>query len=278
MLTCRAFLLFLTVSTIAGTRIPLTHTNSPTTRRHLATDPRVPVTTIIFHIAYNVTLGVGTPPQEQTLFVDTGSNLLWFNCFPMDTLTPAFNSTNSTSFVPVPCADSSDPNAKYCSHDNNFGCDPSGVCTYDYWYMDGSNTQGTMALESITVGDSVVPRVPVGCAQAANLSSPMNGILGLGGGFLSLASQSSGTLGGAFSYCLSRAGWLEFGRSNFSTDTQWTPMLHSSKYPIYYYINLTGLAVDGVRLDGIDETSFRMSGRRRWRGDSGHGDDVLDIT
>ncbi|CAA0827324.1 Protein ASPARTIC PROTEASE IN GUARD CELL 2 [Striga hermonthica] len=285
MLTRRAFLLllllFLTVSTTAGTRIPLTHTNSPTTRRHLATEPRVPVTTIILHSLYYVTLGVGTPPQSQPLFIDTGSNLLWFecepcpetnsDCFPTPSLNPIFDRTISTSLVPVPCVGSDDPKAMFCSYENSLCCnDAAGVCTYDYRYFDGSNTQGTIALENVTVGDSVVPGVPVGCAIAANnFTTPANGILGLGGGYLSLASQSSGTLGGAFSYCLSRNGWLEFGRSNFSTDAQWTPMLHNLKHPSYYYIGLIGLAVDGVRVDGIDEMIFKMT-------DEGDGGVIVD--
>ncbi|CAA0827323.1 Unknown protein [Striga hermonthica] len=198
MLTCRAFLLllllFLTISTTIGTRIPLTHTNSPTTRRHLAN--------FYHHTAYYVTLGVGTPPQSQDLFIDTDNNLLY---------------------------------------DNILVCNVStAVCTYDYGYSGGLHTQRTMALESVMVRDLVVPdRVPVGCAHVANFMAnfTVNGVLGLAGGSLSLASQSSGTLGGAFSYCLS----------------------YTSKFSSYYYIGLTGLGVDGVRVDGINEMIFRMS-------------------
>ncbi|KAL3616275.1 hypothetical protein CASFOL_039665 [Castilleja foliolosa] len=90
--------------------------------------------------------------------------------------------------------------------------------------------------------------------------SRADGILGLGGGSMSVMSQSGGLIGGMFSYCLGNSttggGWLEFRRINVSKDSiiKWAKLIHNVKRPSLYYIDLVGLLVGGEVLDILGDT------------------------
>ncbi|KAL3616276.1 hypothetical protein CASFOL_039666 [Castilleja foliolosa] len=226
---------------------------------------------------YFTEVGVGTPPQTQTLVIDTGSNMLWVQCQPCDPLCyeqfdPVFDPTKSTSFADVGCDDLN----CYKVKESNRGCDTSR-CTYKYMYGDGTDISGTMAIENITIGDTIVPNIIIGCthtAQGLLIENQADGILGLGSGALSVMSQSGGLIGGMFSYCLSNSttggGWLEFGRTNVSRDNvRWASLINNPKHPSFYYIDLVGLSVAGEVLN-ISEDVFQINQ------ETGEGGVVLD--
>ncbi|KAL3616273.1 hypothetical protein CASFOL_039663 [Castilleja foliolosa] len=220
---------------------------------------------------YFAEVGVGTPPQTQTLVIDTGSDMLWVQSQPCDdpSCSPQFDPTNSTSFANVGC---NDLTCYEVGHSNK-GCDNTqSMCTYEYGYGDGTHISGTMAIENITIGNTIVPNMPIGCThKAKDLKTGYlaDGVLGLSGGALSVVSHS----GGMFSYCLgnsTNAGWLEFGRSNIpKDDITWATLIHSIKYPSFYYIDLVGLSVGGEVLD-IPGDTFQMNQ------ETGEGGIILD--
>jgi hypothetical protein len=77
----------------------------------------------------------------------------------------------------------------------------SGQCLYQVNYGDGSYTFGDFATESVSFGNSgSVKNVALGCGHDnEGLFVGAAGLLGLGGGPLSLTNQLKAT---SFSYCL----------------------------------------------------------------------------
>ncbi|KAL3616274.1 hypothetical protein CASFOL_039664 [Castilleja foliolosa] len=229
---------------------------------------------------YLAKVGVGTPPQTQTLVIDTGSSMLWVQCKPCDPpcypqLDPVFDPKKSTSFVDVGCDDLN----CYKVEEDSRGCDNTqSTCTYEYTYGDGTDISGTMAIENITIGDITVPNIIIGCthkAQGLITENLEDGVLGLGGGSVSVMSQSGGLIGGMFSYCLgdsTKGGWLEFGRSNHipkDNNITWATLIHNPKQPSFYYIDLVGLSVGGEVL-GISGDTFQINQ------ETGEGGVILD--
>ncbi|GFP98721.1 protein aspartic protease in guard cell 2 [Phtheirospermum japonicum] len=221
---------------------------------------------------YDVTIGVGTPPQTQTLSIDTGSDLVWVQCKPCDKcydqIDPVFDPASSTTFFPVPCESEA---TLLCQRldERNRGCDRiANQCNYEYWYAEGSHTKGILATESLTMGNTTFPNMPIGCGyKNEGFTLLEDGMLGLGAGFVSFV---GGKVGGAFSYCLGgMEGWLEIGRSGFPRNATWVPMISNIKNPGYYYIGLSGLGVGGERVP-IPEDTFQINV------ESGDGGVIID--
>ncbi|KAL6586446.1 hypothetical protein OROMI_001434 [Orobanche minor] len=216
---------------------------------------------------YLVRIGVGSPAVDQYMVVDTGSDLVWVQCKPCRRCyyqsDQIFDPKGSHSFSNVSCG------SRVCEWVKNPSCD-AGRCGYKVDYEDGSDAQGTMALETLTIGGTPVINVAIGCGHTnRGTFIGASGVFGLGGGSMSFASQ----LGGAFTYCLvSRGatshGWLAFGSSLFPVGAAWAPLLHNMRAPSLYYIGLSGLGVGGARLP-IPEDTFRLT-------EKGHGGTIMD--
>ncbi|XP_037479995.1 protein ASPARTIC PROTEASE IN GUARD CELL 2-like [Triticum dicoccoides] len=208
---------------------------------------------------YFVRVGVGSPPTEQYLVVDSGSDVIWVQCRPCaecyQQADPLFDPAGSASFAIVPCG------SGVCRTlpGGSSGCADSGACRYQVSYGDGSYTQGVLAMETLTFGDSTpVQGVAIGCGHRnRGLFVGAAGLLGLGWGPMSLVGQLGGAAGGAFSYCLASrgAGSLVFGRDDaMPVGAVWVPLLRNAQEPSFYYVGLTGLGVGGERLalqDGL---------------------------
>ncbi|KAE8686841.1 Protein ASPARTIC PROTEASE IN GUARD CELL 2 [Hibiscus syriacus] len=197
---------------------------------------------------YFVRIGVGSPPRSQYMVIDSGSDIVWVQCQPCNQCykqaDPVFDPAASASYGGVSCSSS------VCDRIENSGCH-GGRCRYEVMYGDGSYTKGTLALESLTFA----------------------GLLGLGGGSMSLVDQLGGQTGGAFSYCLvSRAtnssGSLVFGREAMPVGAAWVPLLRNPLSPTFYYIGLSGLGVGGIRVP-ISEDIFQLT-------ELGYGGVVMD--
>lgn len=163
---------------------------------------------------YFMDVYVGTPPRHMSLVLDTGSDLNWIQCLPchdcFNQSQPYYDPTKSTSYTNITCADrrcslvsSPDPHQPCHSDDQS--------CPYFYWYGDSSNTTGDFALETFTVNMTkgkegkvrAVERVMFGCGHwNRGLFHGASGLLGLGRGPLSFASQLQSLYGHSFSYCL----------------------------------------------------------------------------
>ncbi|KAM0062713.1 putative nepenthesin [Helianthus debilis subsp. tardiflorus] len=226
---------------------------------------------------YFVRIGVGSPAQSQYMVVDSGSDVVWVQCLPCKQCyqqsDPLFDPANSASFTAVSCG------SAVCEHaETAVGCRGHGGgrwCGYEVSYGDGSYTKGKLALETLTFGNTFIQKVAIGCGHRnQGLFIGAAGLLGIGGGSMSLVSQLGGASDGAFSYCLvSRGtgspGSLEFGRESLPTDSAvWVPLLRNSRVPTFYYVGLSGLGVGGVQVS-IPEPIFQLS-------DMGHGGVVMD--
>ncbi|CAK9139107.1 unnamed protein product [Ilex paraguariensis] len=210
---------------------------------------------------YFVRIGVGSPPRSQYMVIDSGSDIVWVQCQPCNQCyrqsDPVFDPNDSASFSGVSCSSS------ICERLENSGCH-AGRCRYEVSYGDGSYTKGTLAVETLTFGRTLVQNVAIGCGHRnRGLFVGAAGLLGLGWGSMSLVGQLSGQTGGSFTYCLvSRGtnsfGSLEFGRGALPVGAAWIPLLRNPRAPSFYYIGLSGLGVGGLRVP-IPEDLFQLT-------------------
>ncbi|XP_077209907.1 aspartic proteinase CDR1-like [Tasmannia lanceolata] len=155
---------------------------------------------------YLMTLSVGTPPVNVKAILDTGSDLIWVQCKPCDQCypqnDPLFDPSNSTTYRNLSCQSTPCANLEA-------SCGVTNECEYTYQYGDNSFTDGVLASETLTFdstsGRSVqIPKVSFGCGHHDDGTFDGNGdgLVGLGGGPLSLVSQLGSSIDGKFSYCL----------------------------------------------------------------------------
>ncbi|KAF9678967.1 hypothetical protein SADUNF_Sadunf07G0091300 [Salix dunnii] len=220
---------------------------------------------------YFVRIGIGSPPRSQYMVIDSGSDIVWVQCKPCTQCyhqtDPLFDPEDSATFMGVACS------SAVCDRVQNAGCN-SGRCRYEVSYGDGSYTKGTLALETLTFGRTVVRNVAIGCGHSnRGMFVGAAGLLGLGGGSMSFMGQLSGQTGNAFSYCLvSRGtntnGFLEFGSDAMPVGAAWIPLVRNPRAPSFYYIRLSGLGV-GVTKVPISEDVFQLT-------ELGNGGVVMD--
>ncbi|PWZ44465.1 Aspartic proteinase PCS1 [Zea mays] len=182
--------------------------------------PRPPSKLRFHHnVSLTVSLAVGTPPQNVTMVLDTGSELSWLLC--------------ATGRAAAAAADSFRPRASATSRDLPAppSCDAaSRRCRVSLSYADGSASDGALATDVFAVGDAPPLRSAFGCMSAAYDSSPdavaTAGLLGMNRGALSFVTQASTR---RFSYCISDrddAGVLLLGHSDL-------PFLPLNYTPLY---------------------------------------------
>lgn len=205
---------------------------------------------------YFVRIGVGSPPRDQYMVIDSGSDMVWVQCQPCKLCykqsDPVFDPAKSASYTGVSCGSS------VCDRIENSGCH-SGGCRYEVMYGDGSYTKGTLALETLTFGRTVIRNVAMGCGHRnRGMFVGAAGLLGIGGGSMSFVGQLTGQTGGAFGYCLvsrgtDSTGSLVFGREALPVGASWVPLVRNPRAPSFYYVGLKGLGVGGVRIPLPDD-------------------------
>ncbi|CAK9144817.1 unnamed protein product [Ilex paraguariensis] len=157
--------------------------------------------------AFLMKISLGTPPVEIMAFADTGSDLIWTQCKPCDECfdqkSPLFNPISS-SYKAIPCG------SRQCQSLQDTYC-VENSCQYDQGYGDSSSTSGDLATETVRLGSTSatglqvsLPNTIFGCGHENELAFSIagSGIVGLGGGSVSLISQMGASIGGKFSYCL----------------------------------------------------------------------------
>ncbi|CAL5038236.1 unnamed protein product [Urochloa decumbens] len=224
-------------------------------------------------LQYVVTLGFGTPAVEQTVLIDTGSDLSWVQCAPCNSTScypqkdPLFDPTASSSYAPVPC----DTGACRDLADGGYGagCTNSttakSLCQYGIQYGNLDTTVGVYSTETLTLKPGVaIKNFSFGCGLSQQGKfDRFDGLLGLGGAPESLVSQTAATYGGAFSYCLppgnGTTGFLALGApgSNNTAGFVFTPLHSSPEGPTFYVVTLTSISVAGKELD-IPPAAFRQ--------------------
>jgi hypothetical protein len=216
----------------------------------------VPTTlgTSLSTLEYVITVGIGSPAVTQTMSMDTGSDVSWVQCKPCsqchsqaDSL---FDPSASSTYSPFSC--SSAACAQLSQSQQGNGCS-SSQCQYIVNYGDGSSTTGTYSSDTLTLGSNAIKGFQFGCSQSESggFNDQTDGLMGLGGGAQSLASQTAGTFGKAFSYCLpptpASSGFLTLGAG--SSGFVKTPMLRSTQIPTYYGVLLEAIRVGGQQLN-----------------------------
>lgn len=223
---------------------------------------------------YLMDVYVGTPPRRFQMIMDTGSDLNWLQCAPcldcFEQRGPVFDPAASSSYRNVTCSD------QRCSlvapPEAPRACRRPGEdsCPYYYWYGDQSNTTGDLALESFTVNLTApgasrrVDGVVFGCGHwNRGLFHGAAGLLGLGRGPLSFASQLRAVYGDTFSYCLVDHGSDVASKVVFGEDalllahpqlnyTAFAPT--ASPADTFYYLKLKGVLVGGELLNISSDT------------------------
>ncbi|XP_027344178.1 aspartic proteinase nepenthesin-2-like [Abrus precatorius] len=228
---------------------------------------------------YFMDVFVGTPPKHFSLILDTGSDLNWIQCVPcyacFEQNGPYYDPTDSSSFKNITCHD---PRCKLVSSpDPPHPCKlENQSCPYFYWYGDSSNTTGDFALETFTVNLTtpkgkpelkLVENVMFGCGHwNRGLFHGAAGLLGLGRGPLSFASQLQSLYGHSFSYCLvdrnsnsSVSSKLIFGEDKellSHPNLNFTSFVGGRENPVdtFYYVQIKSIMVGGEVLKIPKET------------------------
>lgn len=231
---------------------------------------------------YFIDVYIGSPEQHFALILDTGSDLNWLQCLPcyacFDQSGPIYDPSSSSSYRNLSCTD---PRCGLVSRPETLspcraGEDDHPSCPYFYWYGDHSNTTGDLATEVFTVnltsagGETLsrkVPEVIFGCGHwNRGLFHGAAGLLGLGRGPLSFASQLRSLYGHAFSYCLvdrssdlSVTSKLIFGEDPSliaHPQLNFTSFAAGKENPsdTFYYLHIRGIRIGGEMLDIPAET------------------------
>ncbi|KAF5729853.1 putative pepsin A [Tripterygium wilfordii] len=174
---------------------------------------------------YTLSFNLGShSPQSISLYLDTGSDLVWFPCRPFECIlcegktspdaTPLPNITSSFSSVPCKSAACSAAHSNLPSSDicaiadcplesiETSDCHSFSCPKFYYAYADGSFV-ARLYRESLSLSSLVLHNFTFGCAHTA-LAEPI-GVAGFGRGVLSMPAQLaeySPHLGNRFSYCL----------------------------------------------------------------------------
>nr|CAD1821073.1 unnamed protein product [Ananas comosus var. bracteatus] len=256
---------------------------------------------------YFVRVGVGSPPKDQYLVVDSGSDVIWVQCQPCAQCyaqsDPVFDPAESSSFAGISCDSPicgllrSDKGRRRrrrprrrrgaAEKEEKEGGEEER-CRYEVTYGDGSYTRGVLALETLTFGGSAeVGDVAIGCGQQnRGLFVGAAGLLGLGWGPMSLVGQLGGAAGGAFSYCLvtrsgasgssGSTGSLVLGRTAaVPVGAVWVPLARNPRAPSFYYVGRGGARGRRGAAAAPGRAVPARRGRGRRRGDGhGHGGDA----
>ncbi|VAI92548.1 unnamed protein product [Triticum turgidum subsp. durum] len=206
-------------------------------------------------LQYVITVGIGSPAVTQTMFIDTGSDVSWVQCKPCsrchsqaDSL---FDPSSSSTYSPFTCSSAACAQLRRDGQGN--GCSGS-QCQYIVNYGDGSRTIGTYSSDTLSLGSNAVSNFQFGCSQSESgllLNDQTAGLIGLGGGAQSLATQTAGSFGKAFPYCLPPTpgsfGFLTLGAA--TSGFVKTRMLRSTHVPAYYGVLLQAIRVGGRQLN-----------------------------
>ncbi|KAI3721212.1 hypothetical protein L2E82_32218 [Cichorium intybus] len=212
------------------------------------------------NVTLTVTLAVGSPPQQVTMVLDTGSELSWFHCKKTPTTPLSYNPLRSTSYTPVPC---SSPICMTRTRDFTLpvSCDPKKLCHATLSYADATSVDGNLAYDTFRFPDTDLPGVIFGCMDMESSSnqdedSKTTGLMGMNRGSLSFVTQLGFP---KFSYCISgqdSTGVLLFGEYKISElrPLAYTPMVKMST-PLPYYDRVAYT----VQLEGIKVANTVLS-------------------
>lgn len=229
--------------------------------QEVAPPPQAPANRLRFrhNVSLTVPVAVGTPPQNVTMVLDTGSELSWLLCNGSYVSPPPFNASTSSSYVAVPC---SSPACQWRGRDLPVppSCDvpPSNACRLSLSYADASSADGLLAADTFLLGGA--PPVPAlfGCItsyssatnnNATDPSEAATGLLGMNRGSLSFVTQT-GTR--RFAYCIAPGEGpgilLLGGDGGAAPPLNYTPLIEISQ-PLPYFDRVAySVQLEGIRV------------------------------
>ncbi|MED6137809.1 Glutathione gamma-glutamylcysteinyltransferase 1, partial [Stylosanthes scabra] len=152
--------------------------------------PRPPNKLFFHHnVSLTVSVAIGTPSQNVTMVIDTGSELSWLHCTTRNTTTnwsipdPLFNPTLSSSFTLIPCS-SSTCTIRTQDFPIPASCDSNNHCHATLSYFDASSSEGDLASKTFQFGSGYNPGIVFGCMNSSfssNVEGDSNttGLLGM---------------------------------------------------------------------------------------------------
>lgn len=207
------------------------------------------------NVSLTVSISVGSPPQQVTMVLDTGSELSWLHCKKTTSTPTYFSPQISTSYRPVPCS-SSTCTTRTRDFTIPVSCDANNLCHVVLSYADMSSVEGNLASETFRIGEpNSIPQMVFGCMDSSSTTTPdedskTTGLIGLNRGALSFVSQMGYP---QFSYCISgsgSSGVLLFGAANFQwlRPLNYTPMVQMS-VPLPYFDRVAyTVQLEGIRV------------------------------
>ncbi|KAK6162761.1 hypothetical protein DH2020_002602 [Rehmannia glutinosa] len=211
---------------------------------------------------YLVEFSIGAPPVKTIGTLDTGSNLIWTQCQPCikcfkQNLT-FYRPRLSNTYRKISCKD------PFCSYTQKTFCSTrTDTCLYTVTYADKTYSGGALGTDILTLKalggtTTAVNNVIFGCGYRNGGRNPGGeyGVVGLGGGKVSLIRQLGYLAQGKFSYCLTsqeivytKLSTLNFGDNAMvsGSGTVVTPLVR--KLPdTFYFVSLYGISVGNQRL------------------------------
>nr|GEZ22877.1 aspartic peptidase [Tanacetum cinerariifolium] len=213
---------------------------------------------------YYAKIGIGTPPKDYYVQVDTGSDIMWINCVHCQTcLEKGYHGLDLTRYNPNESLTSARVTCdqKFCLDINQGtvgGCRPNVSCMFVENYEDGSGSIGYF-IKDVVQYDSVSGDLETklangsvifgcGASQSGNLRNSedaLDGIIGFGKSNASVISQlaSYGKVKKMFAHCLDGKN----GGGIFAIGHVVQPKVNSTRLiqdqSAYYSVNMTGIKV-----------------------------------
>ncbi|KAI8542275.1 hypothetical protein RHMOL_Rhmol08G0126400 [Rhododendron molle] len=209
---------------------------------------------------YLMNISIGTPRFEVLAIADTGSDLTWTQCKPCEDCykqnAPIFDPEQSSTYRALQCQTLACEavGSSSCRQDDN-------ICEYTMRYGDQSQSTGELAVETFTFGSSTgralsVPKTVLGCghSNSGTFNETASGIIGLGGGPLSIVTQLREAINGKFSYCLVGLESNSTSKISFGEDAVVsgegvvsTPIV-KKEVDTFYYLTLESITVGNKSL------------------------------
>ncbi|KAL1808175.1 hypothetical protein DCAR_0727582 [Daucus carota subsp. sativus] len=206
------------------------------------------------NVTLTVSLSVGTPQQNVTMVLDTGSELSWLQCNTTGSGRPVFDPTQSSTYLPINC---SSPACTTQTRDFPIptSCDSNKHCHATLSYADATSSEGNLASDTFNIGASGMPGTIFGCMDSGSTSNSgednkTTGLIGMNRGPLSFVSQMNFS---KFSYCIpgsDHLGVLVFSDANSTwlKSLNYTPLVQiPNSLPYFdrsaYTVQLRGFKV-----------------------------------
>ncbi|XP_058000732.1 protein ASPARTIC PROTEASE IN GUARD CELL 1-like [Hevea brasiliensis] len=203
-----------------------------------------------------VVLRIGEEKIRTQLLLDTGSSIIWWQCYPCEKCynqknIPKYNRMRSRSFESIRCS------SNKCDQSHpDISCSPQGRCFYRIKYLDNDTTSGVLAIEELSSLDGRFSyKVIFGCGT----HNPGKYFLGVYAGILGFQnlkySFPTQIRAAKFSFCLitqtemSTALYLY----DFPTPHDKSIVVSLQRHPFYdfsfYYVEFKGISIHGEMLE-----------------------------